>query len=608
MTATLSRFNTLFEPKILQRGRNYYHQGLVKQLKNSEGYHWTARVQGNYSYRVSIELRPKGSDDYYIEDMQCNCEYWDYCKHMVAVLYQLQNMGQEIEVIYNEQDERIKTIHQQLQTSSKETLYDFIIALSKKQSFIFDEWQLWFNQHNIIPNTCSQKQSSEMTDKQIRSLLHQRIHDILDEKISIALDDDYYYDEWYFDEEVKQFNELCQEFKHQPQYLIEIVFHWIEQCFEHFNEFYSEELTASIQTGCSLLGEIIFKEQAYHLDWDTIQKYSIQNTEYAQVILERLENLFDIHLCHENAFTMLQLIRFQFDILLSTSPRHALDALDNVLTQLKDIPYGLEKAVLFKSHVLTYLGETNQLLPLLNQYSHFPKIRERLIAYALQHQNITFAITLVEDGIQLAKQQHYHAIVYQWQCQLFELAQMSKNIELIRSTAHDLAFYHPTNINELYFKQWKDTFDQSSWLIIRQEYQQQLKQEISKSIVNSLNAINRLAQFYTLEQQEQELIELIQGYPSIALLEKYGHILVKYKVDWFGQIFLKLLQDKIITLSDRKSYRQFAVDIQSFVATYPILQTITQEQINQWIQHYQKSPNRRPALVEELSNIKMPYH
>lgn len=602
MTTTLSRFNTLFEPKILQRGRNYYHQGLVKQLKNSE--HWTARVQGSHSYRVSIELRPKGSDDYYIEDMQCNCEYWDYCKHMVAVLYQLQNMGREIEVIYNEQDERIKTIHQQLQTSSKETLYDFIISLSKKQSFIFDEWQLWFNQHHIIPNTCSQNQSSEMKDKQIQTLLHQRIHDILDEKISITLDDDYYYDEWYFDEEVKQFNELCQEFKHQPQYTIEIIFYWAEQCFEYFNEFYSEELTESIQTGCSLLGEIIFQEQAYHLDWDTIQKYSIKNTEYVQVILERLENLFDIHLCHANASTMLLLVRFQFDILLSISPDNALNSLDNILTQFKDTPYEFEKAILFKSNVLAYLNETNQLLQLLNQYSHLPKIRERLIEYALKHQDITFAIKLIEDGIQLAKQQHYHGIIYQWQCKLFELAQKAQKVELMRTTAQNLAFYYHTDINEFYFKHWKNTFDQDSWLLVRQKYQQQLKQEISKSINNSSNKINQLAQFYMLEQQEQELIELIQCYPSITLLEKYGLILTKHKNDWFGQIFLKLLQDKIITLSERKAYRQFAVDIQSFVATYPLLQTIVQTQINQWIQHYQKSPNRRPALVEELSNIK----
>lgn len=83
----VSNFEQQIDPVILERGREYWLDGLVSNL------HWdeetlVASVKGTSLYEVEIEF--SGSE---IEDVYCNCPYdWDdYCKHVVAVLFAQKN-------------------------------------------------------------------------------------------------------------------------------------------------------------------------------------------------------------------------------------------------------------------------------------------------------------------------------------------------------------------------------------------------------------------------------------------------------------------------------------------------------------------------------------
>lgn len=77
----------LFRTHILERGLNYYEEGCVTLLEQtSTGY--TAVVEGTDDYDVEIEIR---ADRVY--DMTCTCPYaaeGNYCKHMAAVLYEIE--------------------------------------------------------------------------------------------------------------------------------------------------------------------------------------------------------------------------------------------------------------------------------------------------------------------------------------------------------------------------------------------------------------------------------------------------------------------------------------------------------------------------------------
>ena len=76
-----------FEKRILDRGRSYYNNGAVQNLrKTAEGYE--AYVSGTVRYEVEIEM-----ENGKVEYMSCDCPYADSgenCKHMAAVMYAIE--------------------------------------------------------------------------------------------------------------------------------------------------------------------------------------------------------------------------------------------------------------------------------------------------------------------------------------------------------------------------------------------------------------------------------------------------------------------------------------------------------------------------------------
>ncbi|MBT9778174.1 hypothetical protein GPL15_16865 [Clostridium sp. MCC353] len=84
----MDNWKSLFRSHILERGLDYYASGAVTEIETTDsGYR--AVVEGTEDYEVEIEL--KGGR---IDDMYCTCPYADggnYCKHMAAVLYGLED-------------------------------------------------------------------------------------------------------------------------------------------------------------------------------------------------------------------------------------------------------------------------------------------------------------------------------------------------------------------------------------------------------------------------------------------------------------------------------------------------------------------------------------
>lgn len=88
----LKNFEKLFGGQYLERGRDYYKEGAVKNVLK-EGNTVTANVQGNSLYRVSIDLKTK--------EMECSCPCDFNCKHMAAVMYALRaNKADETDKLF----------------------------------------------------------------------------------------------------------------------------------------------------------------------------------------------------------------------------------------------------------------------------------------------------------------------------------------------------------------------------------------------------------------------------------------------------------------------------------------------------------------------------
>ena len=85
-------WNNLFSRTILERGRQYYQSGRVKDLKKKRN-QYKASVMGSRSYRVSVTVKNS-----HVSGMHCTCPYAQdgaRCKHMAAVLYEIEQMEEE---------------------------------------------------------------------------------------------------------------------------------------------------------------------------------------------------------------------------------------------------------------------------------------------------------------------------------------------------------------------------------------------------------------------------------------------------------------------------------------------------------------------------------
>ncbi len=91
---TLTNFEGLVEPKIVERGYDYYKRGRVAKVERVSENEFSAVAFGSDDYEVYVKI-----DGERIVEYECDCPYdWGCtCKHAVAVFYQIR-YGNFIEV------------------------------------------------------------------------------------------------------------------------------------------------------------------------------------------------------------------------------------------------------------------------------------------------------------------------------------------------------------------------------------------------------------------------------------------------------------------------------------------------------------------------------
>ena len=90
MPITLDNFEFAIEPKILQRGLEYFKHGHLASVQKIGENEFNAWVAGSDDYNVYIKF-----DGANIVEYECDCPYdWgDTCKHVAAVFFHFKNKG-----------------------------------------------------------------------------------------------------------------------------------------------------------------------------------------------------------------------------------------------------------------------------------------------------------------------------------------------------------------------------------------------------------------------------------------------------------------------------------------------------------------------------------
>lgn len=127
----------LFPEHILERGKNYFYSGAVTDVQQTDkGY--LAAVEGTDEYEVEVE-----ADGERIYDIHCSCPYAEngnYCKHMAAVLYKIDEAdgdGNEIEETWLERRIRQgKELEEVIAKIPEEELRVFVKELAEQNDEI----------------------------------------------------------------------------------------------------------------------------------------------------------------------------------------------------------------------------------------------------------------------------------------------------------------------------------------------------------------------------------------------------------------------------------------------------------------------------------------
>ena len=127
-----------FNNKILERGYEYYENGLVENVVIKDNI-VTAKVIGTTTYNVSVEV-----DNGVFINGDCTCPYaseGNYCKHMAALLYKLNEEDIDKDNNYSTKNQQTRNI---IANINKEQLDEFLVELLSEDKNVYDKFRLKF--------------------------------------------------------------------------------------------------------------------------------------------------------------------------------------------------------------------------------------------------------------------------------------------------------------------------------------------------------------------------------------------------------------------------------------------------------------------------------
>ena len=141
----LKNFESHIEAVILERGIDYYTSGNVVSLEY-DGTEWVAKVEGSNDYTVTVKLSENGE----ILETYCDCPYdgGEYCKHQVAVFYELTDKLKSGEL--SEKKTKDKNLEDLLYQLNNVTLVSIVMELARKDRRIKEELFLRYEDQGSI--------------------------------------------------------------------------------------------------------------------------------------------------------------------------------------------------------------------------------------------------------------------------------------------------------------------------------------------------------------------------------------------------------------------------------------------------------------------------
>lgn len=551
----------LFKNHILERGLNYYEMGFVYDLQSTED-GFEAKVEGTEDYHVEIEIQ-----DDRVYDMTCDCPYANdghYCKHMAAVLYEIEN--DESPVLSSKDPfERLK--------ESRKELEDVIANIPVEDMKAIILSQAW-------------------SDASLRNEIMMKYAPITPSSIVVLK---------------KQVSEIAYRCSDRGGFVD--YYHAMD---------YTSELSRLLHTNVTLLLEREQHMAAFDLvncvfqevgtrdidDSDGGTTYVADNCyEYWQQILDvcnddEKKELFQWFMSHRENYVLDYMTEYINDFLMEEFQdeellREKMKALDKMIANVNEETedwyfshYGQSNNILERIRIMEKLNYSKEeIIQYRNQYRSFSAIRKLEISEYMEDKDYENAIRVLLESKKIDKE--YAGLVSDYSRQLMDIYKLMDKKddykqELIRYV-FDRAINDIEHIMEL-----KAVSEESEWIQYREEL---LNDKLSYPL--QLELLEKEGLYRRLLETMQESIA---GTMYIYYLDKYEKVLRKHFPNEVRDIYISYVKNAMKHVSDRKRYREL-VEYLKKIRRYPEGKQLAQAVATEWKIAYK----RRSAMMDELA-------
>lgn len=560
------KWKTLFEPRILERGYDYYLDNKVNIINESDT-EIKAEVEGSETYFVSIAFQ---NDDIYY--MECNCPYAEdgnYCKHMAAVLYQCLNdddlMGNVCDRISGLDDLRQRINEEKTEI---ENLLKKISEIDKHQLLV-----KMLKNNSELKNSLKLKYDFQMDAKQML-VFKSEIRDIVSEhSIRGFVDWNSAYD-------------FCSALENFLNNRVDVLMekNCLLQAFELNNQVFKVIGTIAIDDSAGETGSVA--EKCYE-NWLII--YQKANDDEKIKIRE-----FFFKYKEGTLLDYIEEYLFEFrkdELATAEEIAEAISELDRQIAANSDsndcgyiysVVGGYISLIEKRVEYMNKLGvPKDEIDSFLRQNRQFFVVRNIEINKAVNNGEPEKAIALLIESKKL--DQNRKDLLEKYSDRLIELYRNTGNIAgYIEELKYNLLNCAQTD-TEFFKELKKNILDKEEW------------NALSDEIIEKNKGRNSVYAFLNEENRYDQMMDMLEASQNIFVMDKYAKILSKNVPDRVVNFYTEYVVSEMKRVSDRKHYR-YLVKYLKTMSFCPNGKEKAKMIAEKWKTEYR----RRTALMEEL--------
>ncbi|OMP75000.1 SWIM zinc finger domain-containing protein [[Flexibacter] sp. ATCC 35208] len=575
---TLKNFELQVSSTIIQRGRQYFEDGAVIDLEETDNNYWQAEVAGTSTYSIEIKLGNKNK----IEDYSCDCPYdGDTCKHVVAVLFLLkEELSGKIARAKKANQPDFKKL---LQKINVEEYQEFILAHATKDKNFKSVFELWFAHKDERIDT-----AKKYTDL-IKIIIRKHASEgFIDYRATYSLTNE-------IKKLVAKGDALLAKKNFREAFtLARAVLKQVTELIE-----YSDDSNGNI--GDAIFSIIQLIENISLAKEPTIelkeQIFSFLQTELSNQLY------FDYG---DFGYEMITVYQSLAELL-----KKEKEFLQYVDTQIAKYIAGKrdfrkDYFLVRKIEFLKAIGKEGEIRKLIQQNLDVVEIRKGEVESAINKKDFLMAKKLIAGGIKIAEKEKHPGIVSDWEEELLRVAIIEKDKETIRFYTKRFAF--DRWFNRDYYIQWKKTFTNTEWRTVIEKYIEDKITEINKQHQNNKSKLwyspdalflDALAPIYIEEKYWDRLLILVCKETELDRILQYHDHLSKHYPTELVDLYIPAFERKGDIAGNRVEYANLAGKMKRVIKSIPA----GKEKIIGVAKMLSMKYPRRPAMIQELNKV-----